>query len=761
MNNYELKNYKILNDVFDVVPDPISGNPGKLSQKYQDNAISVINKFRKQCNIQNAYHKKEYDVPAQAAALLVAVNQKLDHNPINDGTWTHWTKDAAYGAGLSSLLIYQKVFPNAVDVYESILHFLGDTHVASLGHRLWIINPFIKQYSLGMAYSIVDDKNFKLIWGGAALSIEMFDRYTSVDVDYIAFPQNNCPYKIKWDPATELCFVPIANKNKYHENRDPLNYDFSQATVMMKTSSGKEVEVFNISDNTRESAIIMCALKWKVKELEYEVDYEVTIENIKIKGEIKSYKYNFKLTDKDDNTGFLLEDKIPNINNSIEKIAHSTTDKAKTILQNQIEENSTFTNGSADPIVAIMPFVNEATIKSMLSIIEKEITKEKLESIIYLKESKNEAETLINLLKNEEIVNKILKNEQVLNVFKTNQNLYTIINYLKKDKDSVKSSDIINNTSNSSKIVNETKSLVTNNIITETKSLVTNNIVNEPESSVKNKSAAVTNTKSSDKYKKDIKDIVKENVEKAIIKNNDLEEEPTSVTEKTTNNIINNKITVTLDTGKTVVDDKGNILKVTEDVETFDLYNGRNFLLDEYYNSFKVEENRVDNAAAKESVKSIASNAQIQQQYKIDPKNSNIKEQPVQKNTTAFSKAEQEYIQVTSTSITNEVIQNIKTKNLITNTTKLKETEEVIKLIVQTEIIKELEKTKTVEKKEEVEPTVSVDTQKENIRESKIGKPKNDIASSNGSTNTINREVTQPRPYIGDPGKFPLIGKKA
>ncbi len=122
------------------VPDGWTGNrsncePGTTSQTFRDAILQRINYFRQMAGVPNLLGlTDEKNRQAQAAALMMSVNNQLNHTP--PSSWTCYTEDGRQGAGSSDLFL--GVYgPDAITGY---IFDYGDGNTAA-GHRRWILDP--------------------------------------------------------------------------------------------------------------------------------------------------------------------------------------------------------------------------------------------------------------------------------------------------------------------------------------------------------------------------------------------------------------------------------------------------------------------------------------------------------------------------------------------------------------------------------------------------------------------------------------------
>lgn len=118
-------------------------NAGTVSQAFQDATLLRVNWFRAMAGMpSNITFTQEANAKAQAAALMMAANRSLDHNPPN--TWKCYTALGAEGA--ASNLSMGSFGPKSID------RFMLDSGASNhqVGHRRWILLP--SQQTMGAGH---------------------------------------------------------------------------------------------------------------------------------------------------------------------------------------------------------------------------------------------------------------------------------------------------------------------------------------------------------------------------------------------------------------------------------------------------------------------------------------------------------------------------------------------------------------------------------------------------------------------------------
>lgn len=250
-------------------------NAGNTAQEYKNAIMRRINYFRAMAGIPANIHSSElYNTKAQAAALMMAVNNKLDHYPTTD--WTCYSANGAEAASNSNL--YLGVFgPDAVDGY------IRDPGAGnySVGHRRWLLYPQTEEMGTG------DVPRLGAISPSNALWV-MDDNYWNPR------PETR-DYYVAWPPPGYVPYQVVYPRWSFSYP----NADFSKATVNM-TSTGISLPItLEPLGSGPESTLVWLSLNsyndWPVPDID--TTYTVTIDNVSIDGLTKRFVYNVTVMD--------------------------------------------------------------------------------------------------------------------------------------------------------------------------------------------------------------------------------------------------------------------------------------------------------------------------------------------------------------------------------------------------------------------------------------------------------------------------------
>jgi uncharacterized protein YkwD len=280
------------NALYDRTPIVSSCDAGELKQSEKTLALDKLNAIRALHRLAPVSYDLQADIQTSKSALISVANAKLTHTPTTgDKCYTAEGKD---GSGLSNLYISYSSAPRTLASDSAIVGFLIDDGVASLGHRRWLLHPFLSRTSFGRVdgaplvssqWSYVTGMSLKVIGFPAA-------DLSSSSVEYIAYPEGDYPsayFKHGWF----MSFTVLANKTSSFANGSSA-VDFSGATVEVRDAGNALLAVSEQSTNYSGFGIPN-ALQWKAAGTVNNVQYTVNVRAVKVGGVAKDYQYVFRI----------------------------------------------------------------------------------------------------------------------------------------------------------------------------------------------------------------------------------------------------------------------------------------------------------------------------------------------------------------------------------------------------------------------------------------------------------------------------------
>jgi uncharacterized protein YkwD len=119
-----------------------SCDSGSVSAAYQAAVLRRVNFFRAMAGLPAVQLDATYSAKAGEAALMMAANNALSHDP--PASWLCYTAAGAEGAGNSNLALGVSG-PEAIDGYMQD----GGTTNSAVGHRRWLLHPAATRMGLG------------------------------------------------------------------------------------------------------------------------------------------------------------------------------------------------------------------------------------------------------------------------------------------------------------------------------------------------------------------------------------------------------------------------------------------------------------------------------------------------------------------------------------------------------------------------------------------------------------------------------------
>lgn len=265
--------------------------PAQMTDVERKKALDAVNAIREKHGLQPVSYNLENDKYTANAALVMVANRTIGHYPSK--SLKCYTNEAAIGSKESNLHItagssptlVEENFPKAV-----IDGLLIDEGVKSLGHRAWLLNPFLRSISFGRATDLADG-----YVDGAAVYVQ--DVHTQVDtaVDYVAYPYGQ--YQKAWfKHGWYMSFSAFFDKTDLWKNK---NVDYSKVKIRITDSQGKLLSVKQIAKQDKHhkgaSAGLPNLPQWQVSGTKDNERYQVFIENVVVDGKVRNYRYWFEI----------------------------------------------------------------------------------------------------------------------------------------------------------------------------------------------------------------------------------------------------------------------------------------------------------------------------------------------------------------------------------------------------------------------------------------------------------------------------------
>lgn len=268
-------------------PDPGHCIAGALRPQTKYRFLEALNAMRALHGLAPVRYNEAADRAAGEAALIMATNNALSHDP--PPTWTCWTAAGANAAGSSNLLggvssPYLTYEDDNAILAEWLIEGDGD----EIGHRRWMLDPWLDQTTLGRVTAVLE--------GGVRMDsvvMKVFDFPGETErragrpyiPDYVAWPQGDYPAQF-FSPHARLSF-------SVSEDPDAMTHvDFSEAQVAI--SDGQQSLPVRDRRWDNEGYGVANCLSWRVDGLASGRTYSVTITGVRDAPRDR-YSYTFQI----------------------------------------------------------------------------------------------------------------------------------------------------------------------------------------------------------------------------------------------------------------------------------------------------------------------------------------------------------------------------------------------------------------------------------------------------------------------------------
>lgn len=277
-------------------PDVARCSAGRIQQEEGRRVLEVVNDIRRLHGLGEVGWDSEAEEATQQAALMLALNRRLSHHPSAD--WLCHSEAGARGAATSNLhlsVAYGEIDPRpSGDMVVGFLTDVRNRHVGDVGHRRWLLDPFLKRVAFGRVGLVLE--------GGvqvdaAALSVvsplaspEPPTR-AEIQADHLAWPVGNYPQKY-FHPDAYLSFSALVDP---YERAANLAVDYREAQVSLRRPDGQTLPVSHLRFDLQPVGLPN-HLQFKAEGIEPDVEYEALIQGVRVEGVARDYRYRFRIT---------------------------------------------------------------------------------------------------------------------------------------------------------------------------------------------------------------------------------------------------------------------------------------------------------------------------------------------------------------------------------------------------------------------------------------------------------------------------------
>lgn len=277
-----------VNALYAVAPDVANCKEGQLSQAMKDSALERLNYIRALHGLKLLLYEPKDDVKVQQASLIIVANAKLTHTPA--ATYECYTTAGKDGSGQSNIYIMYGS-QTIKSAYEFIDGWLIDDDVESLGHRRWILDPFLRYTAFGFVQGKpLVNAGWSSVIGSAMKVMGNTKNSDTGPIDFVAYPHGVYPQAL-FLKSWFLSFSAVIDRTSSWKND---GIDYSKATVQVTDPNGTALTVSSmIADD--QGFGLPNSLQWKVAGLKNGVTYSVKISGVGTAAGSKTYSYTFKI----------------------------------------------------------------------------------------------------------------------------------------------------------------------------------------------------------------------------------------------------------------------------------------------------------------------------------------------------------------------------------------------------------------------------------------------------------------------------------
>ena len=282
---------EIFDHYFDQRPDLSNCYQGVLKDARKKETLDYVNHVRSLHNLPSVSYDFDSDLQTQKAALMGLANGEITHTPQPSSKC--YSNDGADGCLSSNLGIigHSAYYPTNTDE-DLIAGFMKEKNSESIGHRRWILFPFLKYISYGRVIGKNEDVGFFITTCALKVIYNETQNVNVSGIPFIAYPYNNYPSKL-FDANCFLSFSVVLDRSKMNEI---INYTSATIDVNIK-STNEKMTVSEKSYNSNDGVGIPNSIQWKVAGLKKDILYTVSIDNVFVEGVKKDFQYEFKIVD--------------------------------------------------------------------------------------------------------------------------------------------------------------------------------------------------------------------------------------------------------------------------------------------------------------------------------------------------------------------------------------------------------------------------------------------------------------------------------
>jgi uncharacterized protein YkwD len=270
--------------LYDTAPNVGSCSEGVLKETERQKVLNYVNAIRANHGLPAVQYRHVDDRGTAKAALIIAANNALDHHPAP--TKSCWSQEGFDASGVSNLAFGSSSSTTAFRSSESFVDlWIRDDNQTTLGHRRWLLSPFLKFVSFGRVDKVASNGSVS-----ASVIQVMYDEYQTLEAstpDFVAFPFHETAARL-FDNRVYMSISVLADRTDFRKNSD---VSYAAATVTIRTDNGTTVPVTIVtSDNVAYG--LANVLVWTAP-VASDIRYTVTVRGVMVGGVSREYEYWF------------------------------------------------------------------------------------------------------------------------------------------------------------------------------------------------------------------------------------------------------------------------------------------------------------------------------------------------------------------------------------------------------------------------------------------------------------------------------------
>lgn len=271
---------------YDVQPDIGACRAGTLKAAVKAEFLARLNEIRARHNLAPVVYSTDEDVQQAESSLMMAANVALSHTP--PANWLCYTSGGAAAAGASNLIGGWGTGLRFDSEDDLLAGWLREGGTAQLGHRRWILHPFLRKTSYGRVSGLLPDGRRATTASMRVFNFASAGPAPSTVPPFVGFPQGDYPSRyFALTDYLSFSVVPSATNNGADRS-----VDFSAATVTVRGPSG-DLPVTDVSRDN-DGYGIANNIQWRVTGLAANTSYTVTISGVRSAPQT-SYSYDFRV----------------------------------------------------------------------------------------------------------------------------------------------------------------------------------------------------------------------------------------------------------------------------------------------------------------------------------------------------------------------------------------------------------------------------------------------------------------------------------